>query len=258
MKTKLKVSAIILTAFVFSAKAQIKVKNTNDPKPIAYVSHGGHNGNNGNSNNGNNQNPQNNSANWQNNNGYSNGGGSVSFNYNSYPSGNWGYAGPSYNYYNAGYYGNPYHTARQVLRSSKAMINQSIDFHNWNDIYSPMLAKAIRHHNFAKQMYWWGNYNAAIAHAERAKYLAWCSLQYFQNPNGYNNYNGNNYPDPYGDPNDPYYKKGNPGGKMQNSNGQNGNEKQAQEADEMDKKLPSQGSSDKDLIRDYNKEDKDE
>ncbi len=239
MKTRVKVSALILMALVLSTKAQI---NNNNPKPVNYVSHGGSNSNSPPQN----QNQQYNSSNWQNNNNE----GSFTVNFSNYPPNGFGYVGPTYNYYSNPYYGcNSNKMARSLLFASKSMINQAIDIHNWNDNYSPMLAKAIRHHNYAKQMYWWGNYDAAINHAERAKYLAWCSLKYFQNPNYNNGYGGGYYQDPYGDPNDPYYRKGNVSGNAPNNKDANGNKNQVSpEANEIDKKLPEAGGNDKELI----------
>jgi len=89
------------------------------------------------------------------------------------------------------------------------------------------LAKAIRHQQYAKQLYFWGDYAGALNHAERAGFLAYNTLNYF---NGYYEYNDgfeggyNNYPNPYGDPNNPYYRKADPTGSNENTNSGNGDD----------------------------------
>ena len=143
------------------------------------------------------------------------------------------------------------------LYASKSIINQAIDIHNWNDIYSPLLAKAISHYNYARELYWWGNYQAAYNHAERAGYLAWYSLQYFQNPY----YNGDGLqPNPYSDPYNPYYKSDKTGGNNQSNNGGAEFErKAAPKQEEIDAKLPGSETKDKELIKSFdNSELKDE
>lgn len=113
-----------------------------------------------------------------------------------------------------------------------------------------MLAKAIRHYNCARELYWWGNYQAAHNHAERAKYLAWYSLQYFQNPNCVGNYGGGYEPNPYGDPYNPYYKTDQTGGKTPNE----GNRTQEISKNEnLDTKLPGSEVNDRELIRSFDK-----
>ena len=183
---------------------------------------------------------------------------------NSYPQGyvslNFGYNSPNYghpynhnNYYNNGYSAKK--ASRYSIRAAGQLINQVIAFDNWNDTYSPLLAKAIRHYNYARELYWWGNYQAAHNHAERAKYLAWYSLQYFQNPgcdNGYDN--GYNPPNPYSDPYNPNYRTGN----MEDV-GQKGNSSkqyetpEASKTEELDTKLPGSDTNDKELIRSFDK-----
>lgn len=141
---------------------------------------------------------------------------------------NYGYPNFYGNNYN-GYYGNNYHSikqaARQSLRNSAQVIGSALQFSDWNDIYSPWLAKAIRHQQYAKQLYFWGDYAAALNHAERAGFLAWNTLNYFNNGYGYNDgYSGNGYQqDPYQDPNNPYYRKGNTPSSNQNSTNQHSN-----------------------------------
>ncbi|MES2565218.1 MAG: hypothetical protein V4565_00015 [Bacteroidota bacterium] len=113
---------------------------------------------------------------------------------------NYGY-GNGYNYYNVR------KAARNSVRQSANIIMQALQFTEWNDIYSPWLAKAIRHQQYAKQLYFWGDYAGALNHAERAGFLAWNTLDYFNNPYTYNN---NSYPDPYSNPNNPYYRQSSP------------------------------------------------
>lgn len=138
---------------------------------------------------------------------------------------------PNYggNYYYGNSYGyNNYHSlkkaARNSIRNSANVIGQALQFSDWNDIYSPWLAKAIRHQQYAKQLYFWGDYAGALNHAERAGFLAWNTLNYFNGYNGYNDdFDGAYYPNPYSDPNNPYYRKGNTSGKnAPNSNDDEG------------------------------------
>lgn len=135
-------------------------------------------------------------------------GGGVSVQIGNYPNygGNYNY-GNSYGY---GNYNNMKRAARNSIRSAANVIGQALQFSDWNDTYSPWLAKAIRHQQYAKQLYFWGDYAGALNHAERAGFLAWNSLSYFNNSYGYNNgFDGNYSPNPYSDPNNPYYRKGN-------------------------------------------------
>jgi hypothetical protein len=115
------------------------------------------------------------------------------------------------NNYSYGYYNNSYYSvkkaARNSIRQSANVIGQALQFSDWNDTYSPWLAKAIRHQQYAKQLYFWGDYAGALNHAERAGFLAWNTLSYFNDPYSYN---ANAYPDPYSDPSNPYYRQGNP------------------------------------------------
>jgi hypothetical protein len=138
------------------------------------------------------------------NNYYGNGGG-YTYSYNNY---NNGYNCGGYNNY-GGY--NIKAAARNSIHQSAGFIGQALQFSEWNDIYSPWLAKAIRHQQYARQLYFWGDFAGALNHAERAGYLAWNTLSYFNNGYGYNNggYGGNVYPDPYSDPNNPYYRQNN-------------------------------------------------
>jgi hypothetical protein len=122
--------------------------------------------------------------------------------------------GSNPNYYGNNYGYNNYYNVKKAainsLHQSASVIGQALQFSDWNDIYSPWLAKAIRHQQYAKQLYFWGDYAGALNHAERAGFLAWNTLSYFNN--GYNNngYGQNNYPNPYSDPNNPYYRQSNP------------------------------------------------
>ncbi len=121
------------------------------------------------------------------------------------------------NGYNNGYY-NMKGTSRNALRQSANVIRQTLRFSDWNDVYSPWLAKAIRHQQYAKQLYFWGDYVGALNHSERAGFLAWNTLNYFNNGYGINDGFGvNSTPDPYSDPNNPYYKQ-NSSGAQQNGN----------------------------------------
>ncbi len=126
------------------------------------------------------------------------------------------YYGNGYNYnnyygYNSGY--NIKRAARNSIHQSAGFIGQALQFTEWNDIYSPWLAKAIRHQQYARDLYFWGDYAGALNHAERAGFLAWNTLSYFNGGYGYgtNNYGGGSYPNPYGDPNNPYYRQNNSG-----------------------------------------------
>lgn len=148
-------------------------------------------------------------------------GGGVSVQVSNYPY----YAGGP-NYYGNSY-GNHYNikkAARYSIRQSAQVIRQAMHFSDWNDMYSPWLAKAIRHQQYAKQLYFWGDYAGALNHAERAAFLAYNTLNYFNGYYGYNDGFGgggyNNYPNPYSDPNNPYYRKSDPN----NSNGNTNNE----------------------------------
>lgn len=122
-----------------------------------------------------------------------------------------------YNNYNSNYYNNYYSSkraSRNALNRSANVIREALRFSDWNDTYSPWLAKAIRHQQHAKKLYYWGDYAGAINHSERAGFLAWNTLNYFNNGfannNGFNDDFGySNYQDPYQNPNNPYYKKGN-------------------------------------------------
>jgi len=151
-------------------------------------------------------NQHNNNHGWSGNNHHPNWGGSVNIHIGGFPT-----VYP--NYYGYGY--NNYYSvkkaARNSIRQSANVIGQALQFSDWNDTYSPWLAKAIRHQQYAKQLYFWGDYAGALNHAERAGFLAWNTLSYFNNVYGYDDgFAGGNYPNPYGDPNNPYYKQGNP------------------------------------------------
>lgn len=215
--------------------------------------------------------------------GYGYGGNGVSVNINSgYPYG--GYYNP-YNNYNNGYGYNIKKAARYSIRRSAGILNQAIGFQNWNDYYSPLLAKAIRHQQYARQLYWWGDYNGAYNHAERAAFLAWHVMSFYQP--GYSGYdddglvdNGgyNPQPNPYSDPYNPYYRKNqnssnNPetinddlsmkkqashsGSQSSPNPGMNAVSKTSLQNEEMDSKLPSVNLSDQDLIKSIKAQDLD-
>ena len=150
------------------------------------------------------------------NNGWNNWGGGVTVHIGNTPNygyNNNGYGNNYYSNYNNNY--NNYYSVKRAARNSLTqtaqIIGNALQFSDWNDTYSPWLAKAIRHQQYAKQLYFWGDYAGALNHAERAGFLAWNTLTYFNNGNGYNNdyANNSNYQDPYQDPNNPYYRKGN-------------------------------------------------
>ncbi len=157
--------------------------------------------------------------------------------------------GPGY-----GYYGNSHslkHSVKMNIREAGYVINDAVSFNTWHDIYSPLLAKAIRHYHYARQLYGWRNYSAALNHSERAKYLAWYSLQYFQNPGYYyDGYNGNvyNQPHSYSDLYYPYYKNGTK--KNDTFENQKGD---ILKSDAIDEGLPTSEINDKEVIRSFNK-----
>jgi hypothetical protein len=164
----------------------------------------------------------------------------------------WGSSGyhPYNNYHPSAYR----KSAKYNIRSAGAIINDAVNFHSWNEMYSPILAKAIRHYHFARQLYMWHDYHAAINHAERAKYLAWYSLQFFHGPDcGENMYPAETYPDPYGDPYDPYYKKANPDAPRNVDKNQG--EKNEPQKNELDRKLPGASANDQDVIRKFQRSD---
>ena len=145
---------------------------------------------------------------WSGNNHHPNWGGSVNVHIGGFPN-----VYPNYNGYNYGYsnYYSIKKAARNSIRQSVNVIGQALQFSDWNDTYSPWLAKAIRHQQYAKQLYFWGDYAGALNHAERAGFLAWNALSYFNNAYGYDDgFSGSNYPNPYSDPNNPYYRQSNP------------------------------------------------
>lgn len=206
MKTSTKTLLAVCTVISLSISAQTR-NGGNDPR-------------------GNNQNQQNPNSNnnpgWtsNNNNGHTDarrGGGQVNIHIGGggYPGGYYGNSyGYSYGYNNYNNYGGYYNVkraARGSIQQSAGIIGQALQFTGWNDIYSPWLAKAIRHQQYAKQLYFWGDYAGALNHAERAGFLAWNTLTYFNSGYGYNNYGGGAYPDPYSDPNNPYYRQNNSG-----------------------------------------------
>ena len=190
-------------------------------------------------------------------------------NYGNYYNNNYGYGYNNNNYYNIK------REAKNSLRQSANVIGQALQFSDWNDMYSPWLAKSIRHQQYAKQLYFWGDYAGALNHAERAGFLAWNSLSYFNNAYGYDDgFAGNNYPNPYSDPNNPYYRQNNSGTQPNNSSSENddfGNRKsstekisengasvkkevqpnasQKMEKTELDGSLPQNKLNDKELLK---------
>ncbi len=145
---------------------------------------------------------------WVSNNHHPNWGGSVNIHLGGFPNVNPNYYGYGYGYNN---YYSVKKAARNSISQSSRVIGQALQFSDWNDTYSPWLAKAIRHQQYAKQLYFWGDYEGALNHAERAGFLAWNTLSYFNNAYGYDDgFAGSNYPNPYSDPNNPYYRQSNP------------------------------------------------
>lgn len=166
---------------------------------------------------------------------------------------NFGYGNP-YSYNN--YCGNGYsmkNATRYSIQLAEQIINQAVAFDSWNDIYSPILVKAIRHYNYAQQLYWWGNYREAYNHAERAGYLASYSLQYFQNPDCGGNYNNGYYePNPYSDPNNPYYRTNQTGGRIIPRQNTGNKTQDISNNESLDNALPNSDSNDKQLIKNFN------
>lgn len=240
-------------AIAINCNAQVKNYNPGGPKPGTYVPHI------------NQASPSNQPANTGNvngenqwvigNGGWNNNGGSygsITFGY-----GNTNYTNPYPQPY-TGHYGNGYNIRREAkyaIRSAGHTINDAVGFHSWHDIYSPLLAKAIRHYNYSRQLYWWGNYSAALNHAERAKYLAWYSLQCFQNPGYYDNGCGNGYnqPNPYSDPYNPYYKNANPNGTESQQGAEGYRKPETGTNESIDNSLPAADVNDKELIRSFDK-----
>jgi len=246
MKTTTTIAALLI-AFSINVSAQVKIK-PREPDPVLLETRTGPK---------NNPSPLNNNQSgehWGHGSGWCWGGG----NNNCGPNITIGFGGPYYGNafcYNQNYY-NGYSAkkaARYSIRSAGNLINQTIAFDTWNDVYSPLLAKAIRHYNYAREQYWWGNYPAAYNHAERAGYLAWYSLQYFQDP--YSNYGGYVQPNPYSDPYNPYYRSNQAGGSDQGQNGGQGYKKGEvpNNNEGIDKQLPGSNKDDKELIRTFDK-----
>lgn len=247
MKTSIKTLTIVCALFIsLSTTAQHRTRGNQPQQP--------QNQNNGN---------QNDKHIWASNN-HPHPGGHVTVQIGGYPNNYGNYYGYNNNYYNIK------KAARNSIRQSANVIGQALQFSDWNDIYSPWLAKAIRHQQYAKQLYFWGDYSGALNHSERAGFLAWNTLSYFNNSYGYDDgCAGNNYPNPYSDPNNPYYRKSNANSTTQpntNSNDDDfgyrngstekttGNEiqpssSQKMEKTELDGSLPQNKLNDKDLLK---------
>ena len=206
MKTSLKTLTTICAVVIsLTANAQHRSRgnegtvnhgnNTNTNNATASVDRHGHHGNNGHH-----------YGNYNHNNWGGNYAGSgIHIQFGVFPF--WG-DGNGYNYYGNDYGTSIRRAARNSIRQSASVLGNALNYSDWNDAYSPWLAKAIRHQQYAKQLYFWGDYAGALNHAERAGYLAWTTLNYFNDGFGYNDgYNGGNYPNPYSDPNNTYYRK---------------------------------------------------
>ena len=269
MKTSTKTLLAVFTVIGLSIHAQPR-NGGNDPRQ----------GNNQNQNSG--SNGSNNTWASGNSNSDSKRGGHVNININGggYYGGGY-YYGNGYNYNNYGYnYGsyNMKKAASSSIHQSAGFIGQALQFTEWNDIYSPWLAKAIRHQQYARQLYFWGDYAGALNHAERAGFLAWNTLTYFNGGGyGYNNYGGGSYPNPYSDPNNPYYRQNNSGNQptmddMPANNGYGYSERKSagqeqtskgsynennsgmrsapkMEASKIDESLPQNKTSDRELLK---------
>lgn len=234
----MKTSSTKLTAlFIFAISLSAIAQNRNGgPRPATPTEGRYHSGNT----NSNNQN-----------NGYYSGG--FYFNYNNNG------AGYYTNYYNNAY--NLKKAAKMNLQRSAQIIGDAVYASEWNDIYSPWLAKAIRHQQYARDLYFWGDYAGALNHTERAAFLAISTLNYTHNGGyGYNNGAGN-YPNPYGDPNNPYYRQGN-AGTPQNDGitnyGSGNSQRKASDSNttavvdmsnDLDQKLPQGKTSDRELLK---------
>ncbi len=194
MKTSIKTLTTICTVIISLSLTAQRNHNSgsNSPQPQNQPQPNQHNNNHG----------------WSGNNHHPNWGGSVNIHIGGFPTvypNNYGYGYGYNNYYRVK------RAARNSIRQSANVIRQALQFSDWNDTYSPWLAKAIRHQQYAKQLYFWGDYSGSLNHAERAGFLAWNTLSYFNNAYGYDDgFAGSNYPNPYSDPNNPYYRQSNP------------------------------------------------
>ena len=262
MKTSIKTLTTICTVIISLSISAQRNHNGNQPQP-------------NNSNTSNQNNNSNDKHGWGNNHHWAgNWGSNVTVTFGGWPNyyNNY-YCGYGYNYFGSNY--SIKKAARNSIRKSANVIGQALNFSEWNDTYSPWLAKAIRHQQYAKQLYFWGDYAGALNHAERAGFLAWNTLSYFNNSYGYDDgFAGDKYPNPYSDPNNPYYRKGNSNNSTQpNSSadedygyGKNSTEKQTDESDsgkreaqhssdskikktELDGSLPQSKLSDKELLK---------
>ncbi|MDP2388121.1 MAG: hypothetical protein Q8M29_17235 [Bacteroidota bacterium] len=129
---------------------------------------------------------------------------------------NWGGPPPNYGYYGGynnygaygnygggyNYYGYNYRkAARKRIRNTGYILYNSIQQANWEGMYNPVLSSAVQHQQYAKFLYNSGNYIGAIHHTDRARYLAWQSLNFNYgsiNDQGYNDWDdddmyGGNY-----------------------------------------------------------------
>lgn len=251
MKTSIKTLTIVCALFIsLSTTAQHRTRGNQPQQP--------QNQNNGN---------QNDKHIWASNN-HPHPGGHVTVQIGGYPNNYGNYYGNNYGY-NNNYY-NIKKAARNSISQSANVIGQALQFSDWNDIYSPWLAKAIRHQQYAKQLYYWGDYSGALNHSERAGFLAWNTLSYFNNSYGYDDgCAGNNYPNPFSDPNNPYYRKSNTNSTTQPNTNSNddyfgyrkgsaekttGSENQPSSSQkmkktELDSSLPQNKLNDKDLLK---------
>lgn len=111
------------------------------------------------------------------------------------PPPNYGYYGNGgyNNYYGGGFnnYGFNYRkAARKRIRNTGYILFNSIQQANWEGMYNPVLSSAVQHQQYARFLYNNGNYIGAIHHTDRARYLAWQSLNF-----NYGSINGQGYND---------------------------------------------------------------
>lgn len=92
------------------------------------------------------------------------------------------YGTSSYTHNNMGYMKR---VAKNSIRESAFAIRNAVHASNWNDMYSPLIAKAIRHQQYAKTLYMQRNLTAAINHSNRAAYLANQATNYITAMNNY-------------------------------------------------------------------------
>ncbi|MEQ1733208.1 MAG: hypothetical protein ABL940_06015 [Bacteroidia bacterium] len=178
--TAVAINVVLLTAITNTTMAQRYYNNNQNNN---NAGHSQNSSNNNYHNNGNNDNHQ-----YQGSYGVYNGG------TNSYPTYNGGGVYTNYPIVNINLGNNPWYyknEAKNVLRASKYSINQAQNISYYNANYTPLLALAMRHHQYAKQLYYRANYAAAINHAQRANGLAQDAMYELTAYNYNDNWNNN-------------------------------------------------------------------